>query len=431
MGKLIPVTSSMKLLIISYSYAPELTPRAFRWAEVATKLTEMGHQVHILSAAISGGEEDGEVTVYRVRDWLINASRRVAPSSPAVNSNDMAAKLWPTLRKFIRNLWRAVYWPDFACGWIIPATSKARALCQDNKYDWVISVSHPFTGHFVGLLLNPKKYGSSWLVDIGDPFYLMKEPAPNNPWLYSWLSHQIERKVLKGADSISVTTQPTRLLYEKNFAFSINKIKVIPPLVSLPKINGNHVYKKDGIIRLVYVGTLYSKLRNPKAVIECFSNLISIQTQQKIELHFYGAINDCHDEFEICCDSVRSAIYIHGIVSRAEVLQAMIRADVLVNIGNHSESQLASKVVEYMALGKPILNFTTIEHDTSLTALANYPSVMNIQKTEKNLTSGTITSIYDFILNPPAISNSHIEAVRAQYSSGHIANMYASILESR
>jgi hypothetical protein len=46
--------------------------------------------------------------------------------------------------------------------------------------------------------------------------------------------------------------------------------------------------------------------------------------------------------------------------------------DVLVNIGNDSAAQLASKVIEYLALGKPVLNLVSIDRDASVAELADY-----------------------------------------------------------
>ena len=75
----------MKLLIVTYSYSPDLTPRAFRWSAVAAQLARRGHQVHVLCSGVSkegiSVEPDNVVQVFRVKDWLLNASARVAPDA--------------------------------------------------------------------------------------------------------------------------------------------------------------------------------------------------------------------------------------------------------------------------------------------------------------------------------------------------------------
>ena len=61
----------MKLLIVTYSYSPDLTPRAFRWSAVAAQLARRGHQVHVLCSGVSkeglSVELDNVVQVFRVK----------------------------------------------------------------------------------------------------------------------------------------------------------------------------------------------------------------------------------------------------------------------------------------------------------------------------------------------------------------------------
>lgn len=427
----------MKLLIITYSYAPELTPRAFRWSAVAARLAEMGHQVHVLCAAAPGADatpdRDG-VTVYRVRDWLLNASARVTPgagkAAPA-SAGDVCVSLRGRLRTAIRTLWRAAYWPDFACGWLFPATRVARTLCRNNNYDWIISSSHPFTGHVIGMLTRLRSRASHWLVDISDPYSDMKEPPPNNLRIYARLNRAIEGRVLAAADAISVTTDSTRQLYEASFPASVGKVQVVPPLLSLPSFPSPTEKINDRTLRLVFVGTLYRKLRSPKYLLACVLALRQVLPDRPIEMHFYGTVNDCGDELASCPEAVKSIIFVHGLVSRERVVQAMLDSDVLVNIGNDSEAQLASKVVEYMATGKPILNLVSIDRDTSITALAEYPAKLTIMRRGAAPTQMDIDAMRSFVVNPPPVSPEHSERVREQYSIDNIAGLYESMLVSR
>lgn len=425
----------MKLLVITYSYTPDLTPRAFRWSAVAERLAQKGHTVHVLCAAVSGSDdgrsEDG-VAVYRVKDWLLNASARVTPGAGTVATAPRSAVgslLRSTLRKLVRAVWRAVYWPDYACGWVIPAARKARSLCAAHNYDWIISVSHPFSGHVVGMLAKAQAPQSKWFVDISDPYCLMREPSPNNRLFYGWISRAIEGRVIAGADALSVTTESTHRLYENEFPVSIGRMRVIPPLLSISGLDRPSTRQVDGVTRLVFVGTLYSRLRSPKHLLACVSALKTMLPQLRLELHFYGAINDCGDDLASCSEVVRNCLFVHGMVSRDTVVQAMIDADVLVNIGNDSESQLASKVIEYMAVGKPILNLVSIDRDASIGALADYPSTLTIFRSHGEPDLEVIKALRDFVLNPSRVAHRVTDLVRSQFSEDRIAGIYGSILE--
>lgn len=424
----------MKILVITYSYTPDLTPRAFRWSAVAAQLVKMGHEVHVLCAA--AGDQaaiaDG-VTVHRVRDWLLNASARVTAGSAvagSVGASTSRGGLRSALRRAIRAVWRALYWPDYACGWIIPATRAARALCAENSYDWVVSVSHPFTGHLVGLLTKARAPDSRWFVDIGDPFHLMKEPSPNNRYLYAWISRAIEYRVVVGADAISVTTESTRRLYEASFPLPAGKVQVVPPLLSLPESPTSSPHADGEPIRLVFVGTLYRNLRSPKFLLACFAALIAALPERRMELHFYGAINDCAENLASFPEPLKTALFVHGMVGRAEVHQAMVDADVLINIGNDSESQLASKVIEYMAVGKPILNLVGIADDVSVATLADYPAALTIMRSYDTPSVSVVDALRSFVLHPPGVPADCVEAVWQRFSAAHVAGLYAAILET-
>lgn len=425
----------MKLLIITYFYAPDLNPRAFRWTAIASNLARKGHQVDVLCAAVANGaandRRDG-VTVYRVRDWLLNASARVAPKRESVPSGTGAlSTLRAWVRRFVRVLWRAAYWPDYACGWLIPAFRLAGVLARQNRYDWIISVSLPFTGHLVGLFAKRRLPNVPWLVDIGDPFYLTKEPSHNNRWLYAALSRAMENKVLMNAAAISATTEETKRQYEEHFAVDGGKVAVIPPLLSLPGPDLPPATRTDGVIRLVYVGTLYRRLRSPEPLLALFRAMVDAGGVQPLELHFYGSVNDCADTLALHVRTMGSRVFAHGLVGRAEVQMAMGDADVLVNIGNASAAQLASKVIEYMAMGKPILNLVSIERDASVAELADYPASFTIARFGGVASASVVAGALAFVTQSRPVGAAVVAKVRRKYSEDSVAGLYLSLLERK
>lgn len=426
----------MKLLIITYSYAPDLTPRAFRWTALVAELARRGHEIHVLCAASAEGADPhtSGITLFRVRDWLLNASARVSVGVSALTAESRhgsVAAMRAVLRKVVRGVWRALYWPDYSCGWVIPAVFSARKLCKEHRYDWVVSVSHPFSGHVVGGLVKRYAKHSRWLVDIGDPFSLMKEPAPNNYRLYGLFNQLVERRIVRLADSISVTTASTQQMYEQYFSLPASKVRVMPPLLSIPAVPEPSSRAPEAPIKLVFVGTLYRNLRSPRYLMRYLAAMLTSAPNISVELHFYGAVNDCAEELDACPEPLKSSLFVHGLVARKDVMQAMAEADVLVNIGNDSQSQLASKVIEYMAMGKPILNIISLMRDTSLSALAEYPAVLTIERESTEPSLQALEELSAFLRQPPSVASESVEAIRKKYSLGHVADLYVSALEER
>lgn len=391
--------------------------------------------MHVLCSGVSAAglpdDTNDAVQVFRVKDWLLNASTRVAPGAGNTQYGQGANGRFTVrslIRKAVRAVWRALHWPDYACGWVIPAIRVARQMCAKNDYDWIISVSHPFSGHVVGMAAKRRSPRSRWFADISDPYSDMREPSPNNFAIYSKANRAVEGRVVADAEVISVTTDSTRDLYEASFPASRGKIRVIPPLLSLPE-SAQSPWHDDGIVRLVYVGTLYKTLRSPRFLLVCVAALSRMFLEHRFELHFYGSINDCGDDFLMTPDTPNCRVLRHGMVSRQEVAKAMAGADILVNIGNDSEAQLASKVIEYMAMGKPILNVVSILRDASIDALADYPSTLTIFRSGSKPEPEVIATLGNFVLNSQPVNRRVVEQVRSKFSEDHIAGIYASILE--
>ncbi|HEX6373817.1 MAG TPA: glycosyltransferase [Longimicrobium sp.] len=379
----------MKLLVVTHEYAPALNPRAFRWTSVAEALAARGHQVDVLSAALPGQprqEERNGVSVHRVGGGVTEALRRRLARAPAPAAPGGAAAAPPRagagLAKRVHDrTWKQVYWPDYACLWYPAAVRRARALLAAGGYDRLVTVSHPFTGHWVGAALKNENPALPWLVDVGDPFAFIEGTPVNNVRLHGARNYRAERRVLRGASVVSVTTGPTRTRYAAAFPESAGKLVVVPPLLSPEAARpGNGRFLPDGAgrVRMVFVGTLYRDLRSPEPLLRLFQALLRTEAGAGLELHFVGMLNGCEEVLAPYAPLLGDRIFVHGAVPRERALRAMHDADVLVNLGNASGYQLPSKVVEYAATGRPVLNLAGAASDVSVDFFSTHPAVLQL-----------------------------------------------------
>lgn len=414
----------MKILIVTHSFSPDLTPRAFRWAAIASQLTKQGHEVRVLCASQLRVPDGTEFPVHRVADPILKSRPAILPAPDSHDRRYESPRIFKSwARSAIRKLWRSLYWPDYACGWILPATRIARSLSRTHRFDWIITTSHPFSGHLVWLLARKASRSSRWLVDIGDPYAMMRQPSPYNRLIYGLLSRLVEKRLVELADRISVTTKATASLYEKGFAEANGKTVVIPPLLSLPA-PPPRTKDEDEVTDLVFVGTLYRKLRSPRYLIDCFAALVQRFPDRRFRLHFYGAANDCSDVLAEYSGHPNITVLAHGLVDRAIVLHAMANADFLLNIGNHSASQLGSKVIEYMAMGRPIVNVVSMPDDISLDVLSTHPSCFTISAGDGAISEATLVNLAHFLQDPPRVSQDYARDVRHMYSAEEISRQY-------
>jgi glycosyltransferase involved in cell wall biosynthesis len=415
--------AALRLLVVSPLYAPDLSPRAFRWTAIAEHWAAQGHEIDIVAMWSPGTVRDetrGGVRVHRVGGAIVESVRQRLRGKVQDGSAPVAAEA-PRRRSIAGAVYDAtlkqVFWPDAAFYWIPSAFLKAHALLRARRYDALVTVSHPFAGHVVGLGLKRRFPSMRWVVDIGDPFTLLREIPLNNPLLYTRLNRHAEHQVLSRADAVAVTVAACRDAYEGAFPDVRSKITVIPPLLSLPDRPAIEpiTARSD---RLVYVGTLYRALRNPTPLLRLFAALL--QQRPSLSLHFYGDLHDCADLV------TGEGVVVHGKVPRAEAVTAMETADVLVNIGNATPHQLPSKLVEYAAVGRPILNLVSTSSDTAANFLRDYPAALTLTGPDDD----SVDAVLRFIDTTTPATPAQLHAFLAPFRIDPIADAYENLVRT-
>lgn len=117
---------------------------------------------------------------------------------------------------------------------------------------------------------------------------------------------------------------------------------------------------------IVFTGSLYRTIRNPKKALEILSPELD-----DYSLHFYG-FSDCKEIIDAYSKRHPGHIFDHGLVSHTEALDAMYRASFLLSIGNQNTDMVPSKIYEYAATGKPIIHIYNDENDSCLNVLKEY-----------------------------------------------------------
>jgi len=313
--------------------------------------------------------------------------------------------------------------------WYWPARNAALRLMRERSPHAMVSVSPGFTAALVALAVHRYVPSCRWIVDIGDPFSLATEAMPNNFALYGRLNRRVEGSVLSGATAVAFTTPQTAARYAAAFPESASKLRVIPPLLSLPK-PAPAPFDDRPAVRFVYIGTLYAKLREPGLLLQAIAFLVGADPRRRYELHLFGDTRDFSSLLSDWQRRLGGALRLHGVVDRQTVAGAIGAADVLVNIGNSTLDQLPSKVVEYAATGKPILNLAYHEQDASAAFLSTYPDQLTLLHAGDALTTwqqAELTRFTDSL--PRAIAPERLQAWLQPYLLTNIAGMYAELFE--
>ncbi|MEW4526246.1 glycosyltransferase [Maioricimonas sp. JC845] len=381
----------MRILVVSYTFEPVISPRAFRWGAIVRQWLAAGHEVDVVTARVDGApdlEEQGPLTIHRCgfarrsTGATQKGSGRSASSGGSVGSTLKRATI--PIQSIVAKGWRSLRWPDYASAWYLPACRQTLQLTGDTNYDAMVTVSHPFTSHLVGLRVH-RRCALPWIVDIGDPFSFSTEMPLNNVRLYRPFNLAAERRVFSRASKVVVTNDRTREIYAKTFpGVSIDRISTIGPMIdvsAIEQIRSESPWSDDGdVVRLVFAGNLFNPVRRPGEFL-AWMQKVSLAWQQQqgrpaLHWHLFG---DNPQSLESVSPELpgEDRFHFHGRVKRDEVATYLQHADVLLNCGNTTDYQLASKIVEYMALSKPIINVTFNRNDPVIGTLSGYPRHIN------------------------------------------------------
>lgn len=428
------------LLIVSFSYAPMLNPRAFRWTALAEEFVRRGVRVRVVCSwqpDLASLQTIDGVEIHRVGNRFIERARAFLAHLRGRLSRGSAE---PSLQKpvapigsMVGWIWRQVAWPDTTCVWYAAALRKAEALLQETPDATIVSVSPTFTAALVGNAITRRQNGFRWVLDMGDPFSIADESPANNFWLYSWLNRRVECGLFRNADAVILTNTNVQQRYMELYPECADRLHVIPPLLSgaflQPEMQPAVPLALDDPIRIVYVGSLYRQLRRPDFLLALFMGLVEAGGIRRLELHFFGETHECNDAFVPYANQIGRTIHLHGVVPREAAFTTIREAAIVVNLGNTNPCQLPSKLVEYAAAGKPILNIVQNSGEASEDFLKGYRAILNLHDSGIPPSSEQIRLAMQFIDESVRAVGTHCDnRWIEQFKVGAIAGQYAAVL---
>ncbi len=175
------MTTSKKVLIITYYWPPSGGPGVQRWLKFVKYLPDYGVQPIVLTVDPTSAEYPiidksletdiaPDLQVFRteckgVYDWYkkITGTKTIPYSGFANEGNPSFIQ---KIARFVRGNF---FLPDARRGWIKYAFREASRLIEQEGVDTVITTGPPHSTHLTGLKLK-KKYAIKWIVDFRDPW---------------------------------------------------------------------------------------------------------------------------------------------------------------------------------------------------------------------------------------------------------------------
>jgi hypothetical protein len=390
----------MKILLVSYYFAPANTMGALRITRLASFLIRRGHDVRVLTALDPGPPPtlDGDFPDERVLrtaqfdiNWLprrLATWRRASGSTPETSDTWAVADENPRrrgagmLRGASTLYTNAINWPDALVGWLPYAWSAGRILFRTWRPDLIYASSPPPTSLLLGKLL-AARCGVPWIAEFRDRW--SDDPYYAKPAWRQTLEARLEHWLVVSTRAIVTVSEP----WAKRYAEAYGK----PVLVVLngfdPDDYARHESKgavDSPFLEIAYTGGIYRGRRDPTPLFRALA--LMPEGSRDVRVHFYGT--DPEHVLPLARElGLADRALVHPHVPRAQAAAVQQQADVLLLMqwdDPREQGNLPGKLFEYLGARRPILGVgledgvpATIIRERAAGCFANDPTQIAAQ----------------------------------------------------
>jgi hypothetical protein len=338
--------SEKKILIVTYAFYPELSPRSFRATELANEFARQGHFVKV-------------ITRYQPFDYSEflkhnNISLRLLdpPKFPQIKIAK-SGFLNLVTRGISRILGLLFEYPLIETMFMVK-----RALKNEEGYDLLVSIAVPFANHWGVALSRNKKHriANTWIADCGDPYMFAKLDTFRKPFYFKYT----ELKFCRECDYISVPFEEMASQFYPQFR---SKITVIPQGFNFKEIKLSEEPVNNSKPTFVFAGSIIPGKRDLNLFVDILSTL---------DIDFRFRVFTSQEQLFIPYrQKLKDKIEISGYISRNSLLFELSKADFVVNVdtildNSKNVEAFPSKLIDYALSGRPILNINSGESDREL-----------------------------------------------------------------
>ena len=369
-----------RLLVITYHFPPDGAIGGQRWAGLSKYLARLDWEVHVITASPQPPNEEPS-RVHRhscqprrtFNDYYKSALRRFRRADDPSKSGPVAAdsgrrsqRAFSVLRRALAN---AMYFPDYARGWILRAATCARALMDERRFDVVVTSGPPHSALLAGLFAVRGRPEPLW-IDMRDPWvtgnarYIAHDP---HYFRAEWfVLSQLEKLVFRHATRVIANTP--------EFAVSLRAAEPSLDVVFFPNgIDTDQLPARDphNVQRcsIACVGTLYGR-RNLSSVLRAMRAVLAERPAEGAELRLSvaGQMDSAHREQmleDVAALSLDTLVDIRGVIPHSQALELLNRSHLALVLAQDQPMQVPAKLYECVGMGVATL---VIAEETSAAA---------------------------------------------------------------
>jgi hypothetical protein len=253
--------------------------------------------------------------------------------------------------------------PDSKWVWIGRAARAAQAAASRTKFDGLVTFAQPWSDHLVGLRMR-RATRLPWVAHFSDPWvdspYLTLSAARREA------AQHMEAEVIGEATAVVFVTQETADLVMRKYPGEWRRKVAVVPHGFVPRVAHGlaAVAPRTGPVRLVHAGRFYEGVRTPLPLLRALALMNARQPLAgTLDVTFVGphVTAFSRDASALGLDAVA---HFRDRVSNEEATAIAADADALLVIDAPTQGPspfLPSKLVDYLALRKPLLGLTPVE----------------------------------------------------------------------
>lgn len=300
-----------------------------------------------------------------------------------------------------------------------------KKLIKSKKYDEVITTCESFLSCYHMMMLKKKyKFGGRWISYFMDPYATYYKNAGSR------ILQKQELDVYESCDLI-LTTEELYRANQTNF-LSDYIYKTTPVRYTSFQITAdtdNKTYESffiQGKINCVYAGSFINDdVRDPRYFFKFISYLsdeyafhIIVSHVSPNQLRKYKKMTESFDN-----------VYWYDTMPAEKCRSILCSSDVLINIGNKVTNQTPSKILEYIGTGRPIVNFCSIDNDTSKVYLDRYQFAISLSEKESDfMENAKLFSEFCHNYNGCHISSEKLKQLYPEYDQDRVTDEIVSLL---
>ena len=336
----------MKVLLLAYFAPPLLCPESMLLRRVCQATAPLGVEWHVVTVV--------PWSSYGKKDFSYSFSLKSLEHPPHVyRTLSLEYAHVPLERLFFRR----EPFPDSRAAWLPRARKTVDALLQRHCFDVMISRAQPYTSHLLGLWVKECYPKLPWISYFSDPW-------GDNPYVSAPSLRVLEKEaqVLKKSSRVVVVSELMKNALVARYPRESQKIDVIPHLYDPAWLDvvsqgggASDCREPRNSMVLTYAGNFYGK-RSPETLFRVLEERKDV-LRGRLAVRFVGKMSTFLAERG---KNLYPLVEVLGPKSYRETNEILRTSQGLLLIDAPLEKSifLPSKLVDYLALGKPLVAVT-------------------------------------------------------------------------